>query len=177
LQPVRDFTNLGLFAWSDPPLDGRYLLRREDVLVYTSEPLERGTDVSGRAVFEGVVWVDAPDADLMIGVHDVHPDGRSIVLGSDLWVIQRLSNRNGPDPEPLTPGEPVEVRVPGTWLHHRFLQGHRIRVMITSSYFPRFARNLNRGEPWPDAADPRVVRVTIQRGRAGSSRLVLPVEQ
>jgi putative CocE/NonD family hydrolase len=172
--PPRDFSNLDVFAWSDPPLDSRYLLRREDVLFYASAPLESRIDVSGRARFEGVVSVDCPDTDLAVGLYDVYPDGRAIVLG-DLS-IQRLAFRNGVESEPLTPGEPVDVRLALTWLHHAFLPGHRIGLGILSSAYPHWALNRNTGAPWADAVDSRVARVTVHRGGARGSRLVLPRE-
>jgi putative CocE/NonD family hydrolase len=173
---MRDFANLDLLAWSDPPLDHRYVLRREDVLVFTSDVLEEQIDVSGRASFEGVVSADCPDTDLFVSLHDVYPDGRSIVLGGDPPAMLRLAYHKGAEAEPLLPGRPVDVRIPMTWLHHSFLPGHRIRLAITSSCVPMSARNLNGGEPWPDATEPHIARVAIHRGPRHSSRLVLPVE-
>jgi putative CocE/NonD family hydrolase len=174
--PVRDFSNLDVFAWSDPPLDNRFLLRRDDVLSYVTAPLGRRVDVSGRAVFEGVVSIDAPDTDLVIAVCDVYPDGRTIVLGGLEHGKLRLAHRNGADPELLAAGEPVNVRIRLAWMHHSFLVGHRIALAITSSWFPTCARNLNGGEPWADAIEARVARVTIHRGASHPSRLALPVE-
>ncbi len=174
--PAPDFSDIDAFAWSDPPLDARYRLRREDVLVFTGDELQAQVDVSGQAIFEGVVSVDAPDADLVVTIHDVHPDGRSIELVGILPGIQRLAHRNGEVAEPLTPGRPVEVRVPIVWMHHSFLPGHRIRLTVTSSAFPFNALNFNGGEPWEDAVEPRVARVTLHSGPESRSRLVLPVE-
>jgi putative CocE/NonD family hydrolase len=164
--PVRDFTSLGSFASSDPPLDGRHLLRRPDVLVYTSEELAEAIDVSGEACFEGHVSLDCPETDIAVSLHDVHPDGRSIYLGPEFPEIRRIAGGDGP----------VAVRIPVTWLHHRFARGHRIRVAITSSAYPFYARNLNGGEPWADAAHPRPARVTLHRAPRDGCRLVLPVE-
>lgn len=176
--PARDFSNLDVFAWSDPPLDSRYLLRRDDALVYVGPELEEAVDVSGQAEFDGYVSIDCPDTDLCVGVYDVHPDGRMLIAGGELGTpgIQRLSQRNGPDPEPLTPGEIYRVRIPMSWLHHTFLPGHRIAVSVMSSAYPSFSLNRNTGEPWPDAIESRPVQVTIHHGAAHPSRLVLPVE-
>jgi putative CocE/NonD family hydrolase len=174
--PVRDFSNLDMLAWSDPPLDSRYLLRRKDVLVFTSAPLEQRVDASGHAIFEGFVSADCPDTDLIAELYDIHPDGRAIVLGSILGASLRLAYRNGPEAEPLQPGEPAAVRLPLTWMHHSLLPGHRIALSLTSSRFPFLARNRNTGEAWPDVTESRIARVTIHRGPAHPSRLVLPVE-
>jgi putative CocE/NonD family hydrolase len=176
--PVRDFSDLESMGWSDPPLDSRYLLRRDDVLVFTSAELETSVSVSGQAMFDGFVSVDVPDTDISISLYDVYPDGRFILLSG--WVqpptMLRLSLRNGVDPEPLVPGEPVRIQIPAVWLHHTFLPGHRIAVAVTSSWFPIFARNLNTGESWPDAVHPRVARVSVHYGPEHPSRFVLPVE-
>jgi putative CocE/NonD family hydrolase len=174
--PIRDFSNLDMLAWSDPPLDSRYLLRRDDVLVFTSAPRERRLDVSGQAVFEGFVSADCPDTDLVADLYDIHPDGRSIMLGA-LARPLRLAYRNGPDAEPLRPGEPVSVRLPFSWVHHSFLPGHRVGLSLSSSRFPFCAPNRNTGEAWADATDGRVARVSVHRGARYPSQLVLPVEQ
>jgi putative CocE/NonD family hydrolase len=175
--PARDFSSLDVFAWSDPPLDARYFLRREDVLVYTSAELEQQLAVSGQALFEGTISTDCPDTDLAVALYDVYPDGRSILMQGFPEGILRLSYRNGPIPEPLSPRDPVRVRIPITWLHHTFLPGHRIRLSITSSSFPTWARNLNSGDIWYEATESRTARVVIHRGPGHPSRLVLPVER
>ncbi len=172
--PARDFSNLEVFAWSDSPLDHRYLLRRPDTLVFLGPVLDHAVDVSGLAEFDGHVSVDRPDTDISVGIYDVHPDGRAITMGAR--GILRLSHRDGPVAEPLTPGEVVRVRIPVSWLHHRFLPGHRIALSVTSSDFPTYARNFNTGEPWMDAVAPQVAEVTVHHGAATPSRLLLPVE-
>ena len=176
--PARDFTNLDLFSWSDPPLDQRYLLRRPDVLVYTSPVLDHHVDASGQAEVEVYVSISTPDADLSVTLVDVHPDGRMMLVGGELGAtgLLRLSLRDGPDPQLLRPAEIVPLRVPLVWMHHRFLAGHRLAVGIQSSAYPAFARNLNTGEPWPDAVDAQAVEVTVHHGPEHPSRLVLPTE-
>lgn len=176
--PARDFTNLDLFSWSDPPLDQRYLLRRPDVLVYTSTVLNHPVDVSGQAEFEGYVSITTPDADLSVLLVDVYPDGRRMLVGGELGAtgLLRLSLRDGKDPQFLEPSEVVKVHIPLVWMHHRFLKGHRIAIAIQSSAYPAFARNLNTGEPWPDAVDARSAEVTLHHGPKHPSRLVMPIE-
>ncbi|MFF7196131.1 CocE/NonD family hydrolase [Streptomyces sp. NPDC008079] len=176
--PARDFTNLDLFAWSDPPHDHRYLLRRPDVLVYPGPALDEPVHVSGQAELDVFVSLDAPDADLSVLLLDVHPDGRMMLVGSELGScgLQRISMRSGPGSPPVSPGEIVGLRIPLVWLHHTFLPGHRIALAVTAGAFPAFSRNLGTGEPWADAVDSRVVSVTVHHGPEHPSRLVLPVE-
>ena len=177
-EPARDFTNLDLFAWSDPPLDQRYLLRRSGVLGYAGPVLDQHVDVSGQARFEGFVSLDAPDADLSVMLLDVHPDGRSMLVGGELGSsgLLRLSTRCGDRPALLAPGEIAHVQIPLVWLHHRFNAGHRIALAVTSSAFPSFARNSGTGEAWPDAVEHRPVTVTLHHGEMHPSRLVMPVQ-
>jgi putative CocE/NonD family hydrolase len=174
--PPRDFSNLDVLAWSDPPLDARHALRRDDVLVFTSDALDQAVDASGRAVLDCYVSVDAPDADLVVGVHDVYPDGRSIALDGFGPGILRLSFRDGADPVPLPEGEPVAVSVPLVWMHHTFLPGHRIRLIVTSTSYPNRVPNPHTGEPWADVLEGRPATVTVHHGPEHPSRLVLPEE-
>jgi predicted acyl esterase len=77
---------------------------------------------------------------------------------------------------PLTPGAPHRFRVELWPVHHTFLPGHRIRVTITSSDFPWFARSLNQFGPIKDQAEPLVAMNTIHHGGKFPSRIILPVE-
>lgn len=172
--PFSDFSNLDDFAWSDPPLDERYIGRRRDTLVFRSEEFSAPLTVSGQAWFQGFVSVDQPSTDVAVKLFDVHPDGRWIVHGALLLPppIGRLPVEDDPD----SWSRPREVSIPLVWLHHRFLPGHRIAVAITSSFSPPYARNLNSGEPWADAVEPRIARVAVHFGSGRESRLILPVE-
>src|SRR5205823_4013066 len=82
-QPRRDMTSLAAFAWSDPPLDSRYLLRRHDTLTYTSVPFDNALHVTGRIETCLYVSSDCADTDIHVCMYDVHPDGRTIQLG--IW--------------------------------------------------------------------------------------------
>lgn len=172
--PGRDLTNMDLFAWSDPPLDHRYLQRRPDTLVYTSPVLQEPVRVSGRATLDVWVSCDRPDTDLFVAVCDVEPDGRAIVLSGASGL--RLRYRNGPGPELLSPGEVVRADVPGPWLHHTFLPGRRIRLVVRSANFPFCARNLGSGAHWADETQPLPATVTVHHSATHPSALVLPVQ-
>jgi uncharacterized protein len=80
------------------------------------------------------------------------------------------------EPAPLVPGQTYRFDVELWPTHHVFLPGHRIRLTVTSSDFPWFARNLNRYGPVRAQAEPRVAVNTVRHGGAYPSRLVLPVE-
>jgi putative CocE/NonD family hydrolase len=148
--PGRDLSNLERHAWSDPPLDVRYLQRRNDILVYTSRPLEQPLKVSGRYRAHLFVSSDRPDTDLFINLTDVHPDGRAVTLAATNMPAPclRLRYRNGPEAELLEPDVIYDVTVQGSWMHHVFRVGHRLRITVSSSNFPHAARNAGTGEHW-----------------------------
>jgi hypothetical protein len=106
---------------------------------------------------------------------DVDPDGRSRkVTQGCLRASYRASLT---DPSPVSAGEPYRYQIELWPTHHAFLPGHRIRVSITSSDFPWFARNLNRFEPIATASEPRTARNTVLHRPDARSRLLLPVER
>jgi putative CocE/NonD family hydrolase len=145
---------------------------REDVLVYTTEPLEQAVEVTGP--IEVRLWAasDAPDTDFVAMLVDVHPDGfaQNLVDG-----IIRARYRNGDQPEPLEPGQPYEFRINLWSTANLFKAGHRIRLDLTSSNFPRWDRNPNTGEPLGSSAEMRLARQTIFHDAEHPSCVVLPV--
>jgi putative CocE/NonD family hydrolase len=171
-RPEPSMYNLDLFAWSDPPLDHRYLHRRPSLLVYTSEPLEEPLLVSGEVVVEFFASSDRPDSDLVVELSDVHPDGRAIAFNSG---ARRLRFQDDGTEELLEPDEIRRVRIPVCWLHHTFQPGHAVRVAIGCTNFPFTARNLNTGAYWADEAAPLVARNTVHHDAESPSRLLLPV--
>jgi putative CocE/NonD family hydrolase len=171
-QPEKSMYNLDLFAWSDPPLDHRYVHRRQGTLVYTSDPLETPLQVSGEAVLEVFASSDRRDTDLIVEISDVYPDGRAIAFNTG---GRRMRYHDDGREELLEPGVVRRARIPICSLHHTFQPGHAVRLAITSSGFPFTARNLNTGEYWADEAEPLVAQNSVHHEAASPSRLVLPV--
>ena len=144
---------------------------RDDVLCYTTAPLERPLAVAGPVTVELWAATDGPDTDWTAKLTDVAPDGRSISLCDG---VRRASFRESlADPSPVTPGEPHRCAIELGSTAHRFAAGHRLRLQVSSSNFPRFDANPNTGEPsWRavetrpavqrvlhDAAHPSALRV------------------
>jgi len=176
--PCRDMSNLARFAWADPPLDVRYMQRRKDALIYSSEPLEKPLKVSGRYRLRVFVSSDRPDTDLFVNLNDVHPDGRAVTLAATNMpspCVRRLRYRNGPEPELLKPGEIYDVTVEGSWMHHVFKVGHRLRIMINSGNFPLAARNAGTGRHWAEDELLYPQINTIYHSSKYPSRILLPV--
>ena len=123
--------------------DQQHLETRNDILVYTSEILNEGIQVSG--FIESTLYVssDAKDTDFTIKILDVYPDGRAYNLDE---TIQRVRYREGYDKEVfMEDGEVCKLEMTPMCTSNYFEKGHRIRIEISSSNFPRFARNLNTG--------------------------------
>jgi putative CocE/NonD family hydrolase len=123
--------------------DQQQMEARNDILVYTTEPLEEGVEVSG--FIESTLYVssDAKDTDFTIKLIDVYPDGRAYNLDE---TIQRARYREGYDKEVfIEEGKVYELPLTPMATSNYFKKGHRIRIEISSSNFPRFARNLNTG--------------------------------
>jgi putative CocE/NonD family hydrolase len=125
-------------------MDQRKMEARPDILVYTSEPLKEGIEVSGPISVTLYVSSDAKDTDFTVKVIDVAPDGPAYNLDE---TIQRVRYRDGYDkPETwMEPGKVYKVDFQPMTTSNFFPAGHQIRIEISSSNFPRFDRNMNTG--------------------------------
>ena len=134
------------------PLDIRDAVEsRSDVLIFTTPVLTRDVEITGPVTVELFVSSNREDTDVAVRLCDVYPDGRSIILTDGIRRLRfRLSYRTG---ELLTPGQVYPVRVELQNLGMTFLKGHRIRVVISSSDYPRFDINLNNGDSLYTAGD------------------------
>jgi putative CocE/NonD family hydrolase len=162
------------YATEDVPIEMNEVEARPDVVAYTSEPLAAAVTVSGWPVLEFWASSDRDDTEWHVKLTDVDPEGRSIKVCQGCL---RASYRDSlEEPTPLTPGVPTRFQVELWPVQHQFLPGHRIRVTITSSDFPWFARSLNQFGPLKDQCEPLVAVNTIHHGREYRSRVLLPVE-
>jgi len=124
--------------------DQRKMEERNDILVYSTEPLKESIELSGPIEVTLYVSSDVKDTDFTVKLIDVYPDGRAYNLDE---TIQRLRYRNGYD-KPLAwmkPGEVYKFTFSPMNTSNFFEAGHRIRIEISSSNFPRFDRNMNTG--------------------------------
>jgi uncharacterized protein len=156
------------------PVDQRAVEARDDVLLFTGEPLDAPLETTGRVVVELFVSSDCPDTDFTVKLSDVHPDGRSMLVCDG---IRRARFRESFAEEKfLEPGEVYRVEVDLWSTSHVFAPGHRLRVAVSSSNAPRFEPNPNNGDPHPDGPNPpRVATNTVYLSRERASRIVLPV--
>ncbi len=154
--------------------DQRRMQARHDVLVYTSEPFKDGIEVSGPITPTLYVSSDARDTDFTVKVLDVYPDGRAYNLDES---IQRMRYRNGYDKAPvwMAKGAVYEVTLQPLVTSNYFAPGHRLRIEISSSNFPRFDRNLNTGGNNYDESRPVIARNTVHHSKQYPSSITLTV--
>jgi putative CocE/NonD family hydrolase len=155
-------------------MDQRVSENRPDILVYTSAPFTEGVEVSGPIVPTLYVSSDAKDTDFTVKVIDVYPDGRAYNLDES---IQRMRYRNGYD-EPLVwmePGRVYEVTLQPLTTSNYFGPGHRLRIEVSSSNFPRFDRNLNTGGNNYDEAEGVVAHNQVHHSTQHPSKITITV--
>jgi len=160
----------------DPGKDERYIERRADVLVYTSEVLRKPVEVIGEVFVHLFAGSDARDTDFTARLLDVYPDGRALRLGPKEVGIVRARYRNSLEhTELLTPGKAEQYQIKLYDIGHMFLTGHRIRVEISSSYAPVFNANPNTGGPLATETESHPAKQTIFHDRLRASYIALPV--
>jgi len=169
--PVTDF-----FFETPGPRDNRPFEARNDVLVFTSEPLPEDMEVTGDIQAE--IWASssARDTDFIVKVTDVHPSGESRNITPPLSGVIRARYRDSEsNPALLDPGRVYRFAIDSMSTSHVFKKGHRIRAWITSSFFPHVDRNPNTGHAFGE--DSEIVRATqtIYHDAGHPSRIVLPV--
>jgi len=146
---------------------------RNDVLVYTTPPLEKGVEVTGP--IEAVLYVssDAKDTDFTAKLVDVAPDGTAYNVQEG---ILRARYRQGFDKKVwMRPDEVYEVRVEMSATSNYLAPGHHVRLQVSSSNFPRFDRNLNTGGKNYDETRWEVAKNTIHHNASRASYVLLPI--
>ena len=153
--------------------DQRAMETREDILVYTTEPLEEGVEVSGFIETTLYVSSDVKDTDFTVKLIDVYPDGSAYNLDE---TIQRVRYREGYDKEVfMEEGEVYRIDLTPMATSNFFKKGHRIRIEVSSSNFPRFARNLNTGGKNYDEKEGVVAHNQVHHSSAYPSEIRLPI--
>ena len=153
--------------------DRRPVEHRDDVLVYTSEPLEGDLEVTGPVTMTLYASSTAPDTDFTATLVDVHPDGRAINICEGL---RRARFRDSiEEPMLIEPGRAYQYEIDLWETSNVFKMGHRLRVEVSSSNFPRFDRNLNTGHQPGIDADIQVAGQTVYHDSLRPSHITLPV--
>ena len=165
--------NPRIFPWG--PLDQRPVESRRDVLVYTSGALRRDMEVTGPVQVVLYASTTARDTDFTAKLVDVFPDGSARILTDG---ILRLRYRDSLEkPAPARPGEVYKLKLDAGVTSNLFRKGHRIRMEISSSNFPRFDRNPNTGGTVSAEKQVRKAEQVIYHDAARPSCVMLPVMQ
>lgn len=163
------------------PVDQRPNEARPDVLCYTSAPLERDYLAIGAVSVTLYAASSAPDTDFVARLVDVYPDGRAIAVTDG--IIRASARESYPAPGEIHPTRPTPIEPDRVYSYTLdlwatalvFQAGHRIRIEVTSSNFPRWDRNLNTGQDGFVSAETAVARQRIFHDATRPSRLTLGV--
>jgi len=162
--PVPTIGGRNLFLASGP-IDQRPIESREDVLVFTTEPLEEDFEITGPLNATLFVNTDQEDTAFSVRLTDVYPDGTSLLIADG---ITRLSHAASS----TTPKE-IEIDLAATSMV--FAKGHKIRILVSSSNYPRFEKNYNSLKQAYENPTPVVAKNTLYTGATAPSRINFPI--
>ena len=157
------------------PMDQRSIQQRNDVLVYSTDVLASDLEVTGPIEMSLFFSTDVTDTDFFATLSDVYPDGRAILITEG--AVRAKFRESVEHPKLLTPHETYAAKIQLWETSNVFKKGHRLRVHLTSSNFPRFNRNLNSGKAMADETeqDIHVANQVVLHDARHPSSLLLPV--
>ena len=173
--PENPVPSLGGNLWgsSAGSFDNRDIEMRNDVLVYTTPAFDADVDVTGKINIVLYVSSDAQDTDFTVKLLDVYPDGRAMNIDE---TVQRARYREGYDRQVMMQsGKVYELRVSPMTTSNVFRAGHRLRIEVSSSNFPRFQRNLNTGGDNFTESTSSIAKNRVHHSKEHPSRIVVPV--
>jgi hypothetical protein len=155
------------------------LAARRDVLVFQTPALDRDVEVTGRLVVKLWASSNAPDTDFTAKLVDVYPPSRDFPSGIDLnigdSIVRARYRASLTAARPLMPNQPTEFTIEMYPTSIVFRRGHRIRLDISSSNFPRFDVNPNTGEPLNRNRRWRIAENAVYHDPQHPSRIILPI--
>ena len=133
-------------------------------------------EIIGEVTAEFAVQASVPDFDLWLQLYDVAPDGTAWNLASPGTGLVRASYRNGgPSRELVPPGTLVRLRIAELYTANRFAPGHRLRIVLSTAFFPLFSVNPQTGALETESAETRAGVIRIRHDAEAASWVVLPV--
>lgn len=174
MDPALTGIDVRLYPVEDVPLDQSANEARQDVICFTGTPVTREIVLSGWPHLVFFASTDGDDTDWHVKITDVDPSGvsRRVTQGC----LRAACRTSLEQPSAVTPDHVLEYDVELWPTHHVFEPGHSMRVTITSSDFPWYARSMNRFGPVRLQGEPRVARNTVHFGGYYPSRCILPIE-
>ena len=155
------------------PRDQRSVEERDDVLVYSTPRLDRDLEVTGPVRLELFASSSVVDTDFTAKLVDVFPDGTALNLTEG--ILRARYRDSQATPTLLTPGRVVPLSIDLWAMSNVFRAGHRLRLEVSSSNFPRFDRNLSTGELAANSAKWVTATNTVFHDKAHPSALILPI--
>ena len=170
--PLTETRSLHQATWA--PVDQRVIEDREDVLVYSTEVLDAPIEFAGNVTARLFVSSDTVDADWVVKLVDVHPDGFSQNLA--VGILRGRFRNSELSPELLTVGKIYEIKIDLGPVAAQIGITHRLRIDICGSYFPLFDRNTNTGDG-PFSADTEIATERVYHTPEMSSCILLPIKK
>ncbi|MDF2726419.1 MAG: hypothetical protein K0Q59_6097 [Paenibacillus sp.] len=155
------------------PCDQRRDEPRDDILTYVSRELETDLEVTGYIKVKLWASTDVDDTDFTAKLIDVYPDGTEINIQDG--VIRASFRDSLAEPQPVEPGRVYAYEIDLWATSQVFFAGHRIKLELSSSNFPRFNRNLNTFGPPAEQRDARIARQTVYHDAFRPTHIILPV--
>ena len=168
--PVTDKTPLHAAHWA--PVEQGLIEERSDVLVYSTAPLTEPLSFAGNAKAELFVSANTPDADWIVKLIDVHPDGTSYNLA--VGILRGRYRESESHSKLLTPGETYKITVDLGPIAAQLAAGHQLRIDICGAYFPLFDRNPNTTEGIFGKGT-AIATETVFHSSVKPSRIILPI--
>lgn len=164
--PIPTIGGNNLFLKSGPS-DQRPIEGRGDILVFTTEPLEKEMEVTGNLLAKLFVSTDQKDTDIVIRLTDVYPDGRSILVSEGLYRLATMCKS-------FKSNEVVEIEINLGATALVFAKGHALRISVSSSSYPRFEKNMNVGFLGSHSGHCQTAKNTIYFGKDYPSAVFIP---
>jgi putative CocE/NonD family hydrolase len=155
------------------PYDQTSIELRSDVLVYTTAPLTEDIEVTGPIILKLFASTDRRDTDFTGKIVDVAPNGYAKILLEG--VIRGRYNKTFKQQNLLTPNQIYEFYVDLWSTSNQFRKGHRIRIEVSSSNFPKYDRNPNTGNRFGEDAEMVIAKQKVFHDKAHPSHVILPI--
>ena len=162
-----------MFADNTGPRDRRLIERRDDLLIYSTKILEKDIEVTGPVELVLYASSSATDTDFTGTLVDVHPEGLAVHICEG--IVRARFRESYKEPTLIEPDVVYKFRFSLWETSNLFRAGHRIRLEISSSNFPRFDRNLNTGNRSAIDTETRIAHQTVFHDSQRPSYLCLPV--
>lgn len=172
-KPITTMGGRNLFLGSGPA-DQQSIEKGEDILVFTTDPLQEDVEVTGQLSAKLFFASDQKDSDIVVRLCDVYPDGRSILISEGGYRLGVMCYQSDSQVE-FKPNEPIEVDINLWSTSIVFAKGHSIRVSVSSSNYPRYEKNMNVGLVGGLSGKFKVAKNTLHMGEKYPSRLILPI--